>query len=145
MLLVRFALICTKLAFTVKSQGLARRSHIFSKLLLQIFLPAMTSIMSTLYALTRMNLCTYKPVGVSMAVSGPAEPALRINTSSEPPVALETSAAACSSLSGFEMSVSTILMFLRLAASFSSSPAVARLRMRAKTWLFESADFGSSS
>lgn len=80
-----------------------------------------------------------------MAVSGPAEPALRINTSSEPPVVLETSAAACSSFSGSEMSVSTTLMFLRIAASFSSSPAVARLRMSAKTWLFESADFGSIS
>lgn len=35
-------------------------------------------------------------------------------------------------------------MFLRFAASSSSGPAVARLRMMANTWLFGSADFGRS-
>ena len=111
MLLVRFALIYAKSAFTTTKQGLMGRSNIFTKLLLQSFLLAMAAIVSASCARLRAGYDTYKAVGVVDAVSGAAEPALRIKTSSEPPVALETSAADCCSFFGSEMSVSTILMF----------------------------------
>jgi hypothetical protein len=88
-------------------------------------------------------MSTYKALGDSALVSGPAEPALRIKTSNEPPVALETSAAASPNLIELPISVTMIWMFLRFAASFSSGPAVALLRMRAKTWFSGLADFGS--
>lgn len=84
---------------------------------------------------------THKADGGSAAVSGPAEPALRIKTSSEPAVTLDTSAAASSNFSGSAISVTMTWMFLRCAASCSSGPAVPRLRIRAKTLLFGSVDF----
>ena len=87
---------------------------------------------------------THKADGGSTAVSGPAEPALRIKTSSEPAVTLDTSAAASSNLVGSEISVTMMWMFLRCAASSPSGPAVPKLRIRANTWLFGSMDFGAA-
>lgn len=76
---------------------------------------------------------TYNALGGSTLVSGPDEAALRIRTSSEPPVTLEISAAVASSFAGSAMSVSRMWMFLRFVASSSSGPAVLRLLIRAKT------------
>ena len=101
------------------------------------------SAVGTDYLLTSSPI-THKVDGGSTAVSGPAEPALRIKTSSEPAVTLDTSAAASFNLVGSEMSVTMMWMFLRCAASSLSGPAVPKLRIRAKTWLFGSVDFSAT-
>lgn len=91
-----------------------------------------------------MSLFTHKALGASALVSGPAELALSIKTSSEPAVASETSAAACANFFGSEILVTIMWIFLRFEASSSSGPAVPRLRMRANTWLSGSPDLGGA-
>jgi hypothetical protein len=88
---------------------------------------------------------THKADGGSPAVSDPAEPALRIKTSREPVVTLAIPVAASSNLAGCEMSETMMGLFSRRATSLLSGPVVARLRMRANTWLFESIGFAVSS
>jgi hypothetical protein len=113
-------------------------------LLLQRFLLATTAQCQQFELSSALGPFTHKALGGSALVSGPAEPALRIKTSSEPAVTLETSAAAWCNFFGSEISVTTIWMFLRFAASSSSGPAVPRLRMMANTWFFGSTDFGGA-
>lgn len=92
-------------------------------------------------SLRMVRSVTHKADGGSIAVLGLAEPALRTKTSSEPAVALDTSAAASSNLTGSEISVMMMWIFLRCAARSSSGPAVSKLLIRANTWLFVSLDF----
>ena len=131
--------------FAVIAQVPAEGSYVLIDLLLQRVLLALTALCQQFELSRSSGPFTHKAVGGSTLVSGPAEPALRIKTSSEPAVTLETSAAACSNFFGSEISVTTIWMFLRFAASSSSGPAVPRLRMMANTWFFGSADFGGEA
>lgn len=137
----RLFLICRACQQEVRTQvaSWGAGSYVLVDLPLQGFFLAMT-VVGTVSAISMVpDRFTHKAVGgITQVSSGPAEPALRIKTSSEPPVTFEISAAAWSNFFGLEMSVSTIWMFLRFAASSSSGPAVFRLRMRANTWLFGS-------
>ena len=145
MLLIRFVLICVcNQLLLVIVQVLAEGSYILINLFLQRFRFAMTALCKQLGLSRAPGSFTHKALGGSALVSGPAEPALRIKTSSEPAVTFETSAAAWSNFFGSEMSVTTMWMFLRFAASSSSGPAVPRLRMMANTWLFGSTDLGGA-
>jgi hypothetical protein len=80
--------------FCIFAQVLAEGSYVLINLLLQRFLLAMTALCQQFELSSALRLFTYKALGGSALVSGPAEPALRIKTSSEPAVTLETSAAA---------------------------------------------------
>ena len=76
------------------AQVLAEGSYVLIDLLLQCFLLAMTALCQKFEHSSASGPFTHKALGGSALVSGPAEPALRIKTSSEPAVTLETSAAA---------------------------------------------------
>ena len=94
MLLIRFALICVQSTFAVIAQVLAKGSYVLINLILQRFLLAMTALCQQFELSSAFGPFTHKALGGSVLVSGSAEPALRIKTSSEPAVTLETSAAA---------------------------------------------------
>lgn len=94
MLLIRFALICVQSTFAVVAQGLAEGPYVLINLLLQRILLAMTALCQLFELSSALGPFTHKALGGSALVSGHAEPALRIKTSSEPAVTLETSAAA---------------------------------------------------
>jgi hypothetical protein len=78
------------------------------------------------------------------AVSGPALPAFNTSTSNFPLFNLPTSSAASASFVVSAMSVTMIWMLPRSEASFSNGPAVALLRIRAKTLLEGSAERAST-
>jgi hypothetical protein len=108
MLLIRFVLIYVQSAFAIIAQVLAEGSYVLIDLILQRFLIAMAAPCQQFDLSSELSSFTYKALGGSVLVSGPAEPALSIKTSSEPFVTLETSAAACSNFFGSEISVITI-------------------------------------
>ena len=81
-------------AFAVIAQVLADGTYVLINLLFQSFLLAMTAPCQQCELSSAAGPITHKALGGSALVSGPAEPALRIKTSSEPAVTLETSAAA---------------------------------------------------
>ena len=87
-------MICVQSTFAGVAQVLVEGSYVLIDLLLQRFLLAMTALCQQFEHSSASGPFTHKALGGSALVSGPAEPALRIKTSSEPAVTLETSAAA---------------------------------------------------
>lgn len=80
--------------FAVIAQVPAGGSYVLIHLLVQRFLLAMTALLQQFALLSALGPFTHKALGGSTLVSGAAEPALRIKTSSEPAVTLETAATA---------------------------------------------------
>jgi hypothetical protein len=94
MLLNRLFLSWVQSTFAVIAHVLAEGSYVLINLLLQGFFLAATARCQQFELSSALGPFTHKALGGNALVSGPAEPALRIKTSSEPAVTLETSAAA---------------------------------------------------
>src|SRR3954468_1680264 len=86
MLLITFVLTCVQSAFAVIAQVLAEGTYVLVNLPLESFLLAMTALCQQFELSSALGLFTHKALGGSALVSGPAELALRIKTSSEPAV-----------------------------------------------------------
>ncbi len=86
MLLITFVLTCVQSTFTVIAQVLAEGTSALINLLLSLFILAMTALWQPFEHSSELGLFAHKALGGSALVSGPAELALRIKTSSEPAV-----------------------------------------------------------